>query len=147
MTIYYVDSNVSDTYPYSATPDFTTYNHLTFETIGGSDLVYKTIADINVCSFNPGDQILFRKGRVWREQLKITSSGSEDNPIIFGSYGVGDNPTINGANIITSWIEYSTNIWQSTLTTEPSQIYFNLMGLRGREVPFREGGDESCPHS
>ena len=23
---------------------------------------------------------------------------------------------------------------------------FNLVGLRGREVPFREGGDESCPH-
>ena len=125
MPIYYVDSNVPDTYPYSATPDFTTYNHLTFEPGGGSDLVYKTIADINVCSFNPGDQILFRKGCVWREQLEITSSGSEDNPIIFGSYGVGDNPTINGANIITSWIEYNTNIWQSTLTTEPSQIYFN----------------------
>jgi len=31
---------------------------------------WKTIAKVNVSSFKPGDQILFKRGEVWREQFK-----------------------------------------------------------------------------
>jgi hypothetical protein len=59
---------------------------------------WKTIAKINGSSFNPGDQILFKKGETWREQLTIPSSGSLGNPITFGAYGAGNKPVISGAN-------------------------------------------------
>lgn len=123
MTIYYVDSNVPDTNLYSATPDFTTYNHLTFETDSGSDLVYKTIADINVCSFNPGDQILFKRGDTWREQLTVTSSGSSENPITFGAYGSGMNPIIDGSDLITGWSAVAINLYKTTCALTPNQVF------------------------
>jgi len=60
-TSYYVDSVITDTNPASATPDFTTYNPTTFETTGGSNSVYKTIADVNLKSFGAGDNIYFEE--------------------------------------------------------------------------------------
>ncbi len=65
-----------------------------------------TINKVNTSSFNAGDSILFRKGCTWREQLTVPSSGSAGSPITFGAYGTGDDPIINGADLITpgtSW--------------------------------------------
>ena len=95
-TNYYIDSAITDTYPASATPDFTTYNPVTFETTGGSASVYKTIADVNLKAFAAGDFVYFRKGQTWYEQLIIPSSGSAGNPITFGAYGSGGKPAIDG---------------------------------------------------
>jgi parallel beta-helix repeat protein len=55
---------------------------------------WKTIAKVNASKFNPGDQILFKRGNVWREQLTIPSSGAAGQPVIFGAYGSGDKPVI-----------------------------------------------------
>jgi hypothetical protein len=96
-TNYYVDSVITDTNPASATPDFTTYNPTTFETTGGVSSVYKTIADVNLKSFNAGDFIYFRKGQTWNEQLTIAQSGTVGGgPITFGAYGAGNKPIIDG---------------------------------------------------
>lgn len=92
---YYVDSSVTDTYVASATPDFTTYNPVTFATDTGSDLVYKTIADLNVKTWSAGDFIYFRKGQTWTEQLNIAQSGSAGLPITFDAYGTGAKPIID----------------------------------------------------
>jgi hypothetical protein len=59
---------------------------------------WKTITKVNASRFSPGDQILFKRGCVWREQLTVPSSGSAGNPIIFGAYGTGNKPVISGAN-------------------------------------------------
>jgi hypothetical protein len=59
---------------------------------------WKTIAKVNASRFNPGDQILFKRGETWREQLTVSSSGSAGNPITFGAYGAGNKPVISGAN-------------------------------------------------
>lgn len=50
---------------------------------------WKTIAKINASKFQPGDQILFKRGGVWREQLMPPSDGVKDKPIVFGAYGDG----------------------------------------------------------
>lgn len=68
----------------------------------GSDLndgllegtAWKTMAKVNSVNFNPADQILFKRGERWNEALSILSSGSESDPIIFGSYGEGTRPLI-----------------------------------------------------
>ena len=64
---------------------------------------WETISKVNGESFSAGDSILFNKGDTWREQLTIPDSGSDGSPITFGAYGTGDNPIINGADIVSTW--------------------------------------------
>ncbi|GAI10084.1 unnamed protein product, partial [marine sediment metagenome] len=94
---------------------------------------WKTIAQVNSKSFSPGDSILFKKGETWRETLTVPSSGSADNVITFGAYGTGAKPIISGSNLIKAgWSKDSQNIWKSTVTTQPTIVYFN--GERGTLV-------------
>jgi hypothetical protein len=94
---------------------------------------WKTIAKVNASKFNPGDQILFKRGETWREQLTVPSSGSSGNPITFGAYGSGALPVINGSNLLSSgWTQYSSTVWQTAVTTRPNQIFFK--GVRGTPV-------------
>ena len=67
---------------------------------------WETISKVNGSSFSPGDNIYFKTGQEWREQLTVPSSGSSGNSITFGSYGTSSNPTINGSNLISSWEDY-----------------------------------------
>lgn len=93
---YYVDSSITDTNIGSATPDFTTYNHATFETTGGADSVYKTIADVNLKTFSAGDSILFRKGQTWTDARFLpVGVGNVNSPITVSSFGSGVKPIIN----------------------------------------------------
>jgi hypothetical protein len=102
---YYVDPSITDINPASATPDYTTYDHTTFATTGGTDSVYKTIADVNLKVFVAGDSVLFRKGGTWREQLTVPSSGSVGSPITFSAYGSGNNPQIMQTDSYSNWWE------------------------------------------
>jgi Right handed beta helix region len=60
---------------------------------------WKTISKVNGKNFNFGDSILFKRGETWQEGLKISSSGSLDNPITYSSYGSGVNPLIDASNV------------------------------------------------
>ncbi len=57
---------------------------------------WKNIAKVNSSIFNPGDQILFKRGEVWRETLIVPSSGADGQPITFGAYSSGAKPRISG---------------------------------------------------
>jgi len=104
-TIYYVDSSITDTNVASATPDCTNYDPAAFTCGGGSASAYKTMADVNAKTFSSDDQILFRKGQTWREQLTVPSSGTSGHPITFGAFGTGasSSPIISGSDIKSSW--------------------------------------------
>jgi hypothetical protein len=91
-----------------------------------------TVNKVNTSKLNPGDSILLESTCTWREQLTPPSSGSSGNPITFGSYGTGALPIISGSALLTSWTNTSGNVWQVSLSTQPSQIFFN--GKRGTEV-------------
>lgn len=105
---------------------------------------WKTVAKVNRSSFYPGDNIFFKRGEIWREQLIISSSGTEENPIGFGAYGDGDNPTITGTEIITGttgdWTQVDLNIWARALPKETKVIIFNLthLGVQSKKprLPF-----------
>lgn len=101
-TTYYVDATAGDD----------TKDGLTTAT------AWKSIAKVNGSSFAPGDQILFKRGEVWRESLVPPSSGSSGNPIKFDAYGAGDAPTITGTLDLppASWTLDSGNIWKATVT-------------------------------
>jgi parallel beta-helix repeat protein len=64
---------------------------------------WKTIAKVNVSRFIPGDQILFKRGEVWREMLKVASSGTEQKSISYGAYGAGELPVITGLDSVQVW--------------------------------------------
>ena len=48
---------------------------------------FETVAKVNSLSLQPGDQVLFKCGDIWRaDPLVITRSGALGQPIRFGSY-------------------------------------------------------------
>jgi len=56
-----------------------------------------------VVSFEPslrqGDCVLFERGGVWSEELKISNvHGSQTDPITFGNYGTGNLPVLDGGS-------------------------------------------------
>ncbi|HET9285402.1 MAG TPA: choice-of-anchor D domain-containing protein [Candidatus Angelobacter sp.] len=62
---------------------------------------WKTVAKI--VAFEPslrqGDCVLFQRGGVWSEELKISNvHGSQSYPITFGNYGTGNLPVIDGGS-------------------------------------------------
>jgi parallel beta-helix repeat protein len=64
---------------------------------------WKTIAKVNAATLHPSDNVLFKKGEIWREQLTVPNSGASARPITFGAYGSGDNPIISGADLVGTW--------------------------------------------
>ncbi len=98
----------------------------------GEHCAWDTIADVNAASFSAGDSILFNKGCTWREQLTVPSSGSVGSPITFGAYGTGANPIINGADLVTTWSDSDSDVWEAACTTQPYQVFFD--GTKGTLV-------------
>jgi hypothetical protein len=69
---------------------------------------WRTIAKVNSSTFNPGDQILFKRGGIWSENLTFPSSGSAGNPITVGAYESGNAPIMNRLIIQNkSWLNFS----------------------------------------
>ncbi len=86
---------------------------------------WKSIEKVNNTKFKPGDKILFKRGEVWREELRVNSEGADGNPITYGAYGSGDMPVIKGSDRIAAFSPAgNTNIWRAQLNTEPSWIWF-----------------------
>jgi parallel beta-helix repeat protein len=52
---------------------------------------WKTIAKVNSTTFSSGDQILFKKGGTWYETIQV-----KNNNILYGAYGSGSLPVIDG---------------------------------------------------
>ena len=91
---------------------------------------WKTIAKVNAATFAAGDQIMFKRGEVWRESLVPPSSGASGSPIVFDAYGTGEAPTITGALDLpaASWSVDSGNIWKASVTaTSMSYVLFGTV--------------------
>jgi parallel beta-helix repeat protein len=97
---------------------------------------WKTVARVNQASFAPGDQILFKRGGIWREQLTISAAGMPGNPILFDAYGSGNAPVISGSELlpVPVWSVCSTcqqYVWTTPVRTQPNIVLFN--GLAGKQ--------------
>jgi len=57
---------------------------------------WKSLQQVQSTVYQPGDQILFKKGCSWLGQLSPQGSGKENAAIVIGSYGSGDLPKIKG---------------------------------------------------
>jgi len=90
---------------------------------------WKTISKVNSSNFQPGDYILFKRGKTWRGQLNIISSGSEGKPITFGAYGTGAPPQVIASiskNNPEEWSkDFEEKKWYASAAIEPADIWCN----------------------
>jgi parallel beta-helix repeat protein len=61
-------------------------------------LPWRTLLRVSYISLSPGDKVFLHRGAVWKETLRIHSSGDSRKPITFGAYGVGPAPIIDAEN-------------------------------------------------
>lgn len=112
---------------------------------GGSDSnnglsegnAFATIAKVNSLNLQPGDQVLFKCGDVWRaEQLVISQSGTEATPIIFSSYpqGCADKPSLSGSRLIGGWVPDSGNIYRADLSPADFPLGINQLFRNGQRL-------------
>lgn len=95
---------------------------------------WRTIDRVNRASLNPGDTVLFRRGRLWRETLAPPASGTSNAPVTFGAYGAESQPpVISGADLLTGWTQHSGNIWRAACPNQTNVVAFN--GSVGERKP------------
>jgi hypothetical protein len=58
---------------------------------------WKTIRRVNAARLSPGDQVLFHCGETFPGRLIPRNSGDDSRDIVYGAYGSGDRPTIDGS--------------------------------------------------
>ena len=84
-----------------------------------------------------GIRFCLNVGTFWRETLITPSIGSEGNPIVFGPYGSGKKPIINGANIIQIWSPVGVrNVYQAAMEMKPKTVFYN-----GNQLVENDGGE------
>jgi len=59
---------------------------------------WKTLRQVNITTFKPGDSILFHSGHVWEGMLFPRGSGEEGQPIVVSKYGGDEQPKIHGGH-------------------------------------------------
>lgn len=92
---------------------------------------FKTIAQVNAVSFEPGDKILFKKGETFIGTLLCNASGTADNPVTYGAYGKGANPIISGFTTIESgWKDEGGGIYSKDLSAESTPQMVTIDGVQ-----------------
>lgn len=113
------------------------------DAVGGNDTnegksestAWRTLANVNLRTFTPGDIILFKAGCTWTgERLMFSGSGSAANPIIIDKYSTGAKPILAGNGLIGQGVVYLHNqsyieINNLEITNEPTgSTYFDNSG-------------------
>lgn len=76
---------------------------------------WQSITKVNTATFQPGDQILFKRGEIWKgTTLRVPSSGAPKSPIVFGAYGNGANPVLDASTEFNDFTLHSDAIWKRT---------------------------------
>ncbi len=106
---------------------------------------WKTIDKVNKSTFQPGDNILFKRGQIWREQLNPPSSGASGNPITFGAYGTGANPKIYRTTSFSNWNQVTTSgtkkVWKGSISGNTS--YWGLFANGNRVLGYFEDSEST----
>lgn len=102
---------------------------------GGINDPWQNMAKVNGETFTPGDRVLFKRNEEWNGlALNPDHSGNATANIVYGAYGSGDRPLLNGAIHLSGWTAEGTpNVWQKTgVTTDPREGVW-MDGTRGDE--------------
>ena len=84
---------------------------------------FQTIAKLNTLVLKPGDNILFKRGDIFRGQLTIRQAGTAAKPLTITAYGSGDLPVICGSEYINNWILHKGHIYKAALNVDPNMVF------------------------
>ncbi len=96
---------------------------------------WKSIAKVNSVSFKPGDRILFHCGETFTGTVNVNNSGTSGSPIVYGAYGTGAKPVINGAEVISGWTQHSGNIYKAKISSDITQIFVDGERVKPARYP------------
>ncbi|NPA94110.1 MAG: right-handed parallel beta-helix repeat-containing protein [Thermodesulfobacteria bacterium] len=113
------------------------------------DMAWRSLRKISTKRFQPGDQVLLKRGQVFHGALSIVSSGIDGAPVEIADYGdpEAQPPIINGTYSLPfriNWMWVAPNIYRSSPAPwlrEPHILYYNgaakppLTTLRFNYVP------------
>ena len=108
---------------------------------------WKTINKVNQVTFQPGDQILFESGGVWKGQLQPQGSGEKGKPIILSRYGGQARPVINIGRAEGAGIRLTNQSWWEISDMEITSGAAPEVGT-GRQgiVAIVDGNDQHVRH-
>ena len=68
--------------------------------------------NVNSKEFSPGDQILLKRGDVWNQLFQPDGgNGTEENPIVISSYGIGSRPVLKGNSTGKTMVFTNASYW------------------------------------
>lgn len=124
-------------------------------TVSGTTIgPWQTLGKISSAFLLPGDKVLLKCGEVWRESLRINSSGIPGMPITIGTYPetCGAKPVIDGSTPIpaSSWTYQSAGIYKAVFGKTQSFLSTFSSSLNGwtKWSPNQDGMlflTSSCP--
>lgn len=104
---------------------------------------WQSLDKVNQAVLIPGDQVLFKRGGLWRGVL-TPQSGSNGMGIVYGAYGSGEKPILQGSvarDQTEEWTEAAPGIW-ATQRFEP-KLGGQIMDLTDSQwaPSFQEGAE------
>jgi parallel beta-helix repeat protein len=88
------------------------------------ETAWQTAARADAEPLAPGDRVAFKRGEVWHETLRLDASGSEELPIVVGSYGTAaEPPAFVPTRTVTGWTAEADGVHSAALGAEPLQVF------------------------
>lgn len=115
---YYVSSTGNDSYSASQAKNQST--------------PWKTIARLNQITLVKGDVVLFKRGGVYRGQVRAISG------VTYGAYGTGNYPIISGAAPVTKWSLYKGKIYVATVSSPVKGVIVNGKAMTLARFPNKD---------
>lgn len=78
----------------------------------GMNSAWKSLTKVNAVTFQPGDEILLKRGGSWTGTLWPKGSGNSSSPIVIDQYGAGNSPLINGNGNEAAVYLYNQQYWE-----------------------------------
>jgi hypothetical protein len=93
------------------------------------ETAWKSLGKVNTTAYAPGTQVLFERGGEWREQLRASSDGSADAPIVYGAYGSGAKPKFWGSDPLQNGafakLPGTSSTYQATMSPTVNSLFAN----------------------
>lgn len=102
---------------------------------------WATLDRVNRAELAPGDRVLFRRGGVWRGQLR-PHSGAPGAPIVYAAYGEGAKPRLLGSVSKADnedWEPVGPSLWRTTAPRYRDAAAVRMLDVR-RMYVHAEGG-------
>jgi parallel beta-helix repeat protein len=97
---------------------------------------WQTIDKLNTLTLAAGDNILFRRGDVFRGGIVLKQSGNSTQPITIGAYGTGNAPVVDGSIAVSSgWNLYQGSIYWAKSFGAVEQVFRNGVPLQIARYP------------